>query len=168
MDSSFATATVPRLVLQAESAADLMTPDPVSIRDEASIPEAIAWLTDQGRSAAPVVDETGRPVGVLSQSDLLIHERQLMGRAGAAAGGPADPTLVRDIMTPAVFAVSRHYPADKVVAEFLRLHVHQLFVVDADGLLVGVVGTHDVLARLRPEGETASPGTTQGEEGHES
>ena len=30
-------------------------------------------FTDKGIHAAPVIDEAGRPIGVLSRSDLLIH-----------------------------------------------------------------------------------------------
>ena len=31
---------------------------------------------DRGFSAAPVIDAAGRPVGVLSRTDLLVHERE--------------------------------------------------------------------------------------------
>src|SRR5262249_38997375 len=68
--------TAPRLVLSAETAADLMTPNPVSLRAYATLKEAIVLLTDKGFSAAPVIDEAGRPVGVLSRSDILVHDRE--------------------------------------------------------------------------------------------
>src|SRR5262249_2802727 len=64
------------LALRAETAADLMTPDPVSIGADATIKEAVAFLTDKGFSAAPVIDRAGRPVGVLSRSDVLVHDRE--------------------------------------------------------------------------------------------
>src|SRR5438132_13949757 len=54
------------LRLHAATAADLMMPDPVSIRADASLKEAIALLIDRGFSGAPVIDEAGRPIGVLS------------------------------------------------------------------------------------------------------
>ena len=66
----------PRPTLNAEIAADLMTPNPVSVSDEATIREAVALLTDRGISAAPVIDEAGRPVGVLSRADVLVHDRE--------------------------------------------------------------------------------------------
>jgi CBS domain-containing protein len=66
----------PRLILCAETAADLMVPNPVSIRAGATVKEAAAFLTDKGFSAAPVIDEAGRPVGVLSQSDIVVHDRE--------------------------------------------------------------------------------------------
>src|SRR5262249_57956262 len=68
--------TRPRLTLAADTAADLMTPTPVSIRDVAAVQEAVRLLTDKGISAAPVIDEAGRPVGVLSRADVIVHDRE--------------------------------------------------------------------------------------------
>jgi CBS domain-containing protein len=168
------TATVEKktvvMTLCAETAADLMNPDPVSIRDNATVREAIALLTDKGFSAAPVIDEAGHPVGVLSRSDILVHDRERVEYVGAApefyyaerlstAKGESlargfqvenvDKTLVRDIMTPAVFSVTPTTPANRVVAQLLALNVHRLFVVEPSGVLVGVISTSDVLAKLQ-------------------
>jgi CBS domain-containing protein len=142
------------------TAADLMVPNPVSIRDTATILEAVSLFTQRGLSAAPVSDNAGRPVGVLSQTDLLIHEREQFrapAKAAPSAGPPGqaspesgpDRARVRDIMTPAVFAVPSNYSASQVMDEILRLKVHQLFVVDDSGVLVGVIGVLDVLRRLQ-------------------
>jgi CBS domain-containing protein len=135
-----------RLTLEAEIAGDLMSPNPVSLRDDAGIEEAIAFFTGKGFSAAPVIDEAGHPLGVLSRSDLLVHDREKRKPAAAVA----ESGRVRDLMTPAVFSVTPETPADKVVEELLALDVHRLFVVDAAGVLVGVITTRDVLRRLRP------------------
>jgi CBS domain-containing protein len=55
----------PALVLAARTAEELMVPNPISLRDDATVPEAVALMTDRGFSAAPVIDEAGHPVGVL-------------------------------------------------------------------------------------------------------
>src|ERR1700677_4046957 len=65
-----------RLVLQADTAAELTAGNPSSGCDGASLREALALLIDKGYSAAPVIDEAGRAVGVLSRSDLLVHDRE--------------------------------------------------------------------------------------------
>jgi CBS domain-containing membrane protein len=143
------TQTLPRasrLALDAVRAADLMTPSPMSIRAAATVPEAIAVLTERGFSAAPVIDESGRPVGVLSRTDILVHERERI-RAGRDLS--ANPTQVYDIMTPAVFSVTPPTPAEQVVEQLLTLNVHQLYVVDEEQYLIGVISAHDVLRRLR-------------------
>ncbi len=136
------------LILDAVTAADLMTPNPMSIRAEATVPEAIAWLTEKGFSAAPVIDESGRPIGVVSRADILVHERERL-RAGAYP--IIDGALVRDIMTPAVFSVTPQTPGEQVVEQLLTMNVHQLYVVDEEQFLIGVISAHDVLRRLRGE-----------------
>lgn len=142
------TPTVPRtsrLVLDPVRASDMMTPNPMSLRAEATVPEAIAWLTEKGFSAAPVIDESGRPVGVVSRADILVHERERLRSSLAAT---ENPTTVADIMTPAVFSVSPHRSADLVVEQLLTLNVHQLYVVDESQHLIGVISAHDILRLL--------------------
>jgi len=63
-----------RLTLHAETAAELMTCNPVSLRAQATVAEARELFNVKGISAAPVIDEAGRPVGVLSHSDIIIHD----------------------------------------------------------------------------------------------
>lgn len=158
--------------LWAETAADLMVSNPVSIRDDALLREALVLLTNKAFSAAPVIDRAGRPVGVLSRSDILVHDRENvehvpsrvasfeedeLGRAAAEKMSTGfrvenvDKTRVRDLMTPVVFSVRPDTPAAKVITEMLGLHVHRLFVVDASGVMVGVISALDVLRHLRPE-----------------
>ncbi len=132
----------PPLMLAADTAADLMTPNPVSVRAAATVAEALTLLTERSFSAAPVIDEAGRPVGVLSRTDLLIHRREQTA--------PGDETPVRAVMTPAVFSVAPDTPAGQVLRHLLGMKVHRLFVVDPDGVLVGVLTAVDVLRHLRP------------------
>jgi CBS domain-containing protein len=163
------TATTTRPVLYAETAEDLMRPNPVSIRAHATVREAAALLTDKAISAAPVIDNAGHPVGVLSRTDLVQYEREKAdyvppvpdyyteGDISLATGEvlpagfqveSADRTEVWQIMTPAVFSVPPDAPALTVVREMVQRKVHRLFVVDADGTLVGVISALDVLRNL--------------------
>lgn len=130
------------ITLLADTAADLMTRGPVSLPDAATAADAAAFLTARGFGAGAVIDPAGRPVGVVTKTDLLVHAR------GRAAGLDADPTPVRDVMTPAVFTVAADTPARSVVAQFLSLSVHHLFVADPGGVLVGVISPVDVLKEL--------------------
>jgi CBS domain-containing protein len=159
-----------RLVLAADTAADLMAPNPISISAKSSVKEASLLLTEKGFSAAPVIDDAGRPVGVISKTDIVVHAREkadylaqapeyyqksdLTTAAGEPLGGgfqveSVDATLVRDIMTPAVFSVVPETPAGGVVQQILELKVHRLFVVDRAGVLVGVISALDILRCLR-------------------
>jgi CBS domain-containing protein len=154
------------MTLNACTAADLMTPNPVSIQQDATAREAIAFLVDRNVSGAPVIDAAGRPVGVLTQSDVLVHDRERVEHVEVAeveSGAPlprswwegfqvekVDATPVSDLMTPAVFCVAPDTPAHEVVAQMLGLDVHRLFVVDDQGVLVGVISALDVVRRLAP------------------
>jgi CBS domain-containing protein len=150
---------------EAQRARDLMSPNPVSLRREATVREAVALLTDRGFSAAPVIDEAGRPVGVVSRTDVLVHEREHVRHARlddvadweGYPGGVGhesfsvevvDPTRVEEIMTPVVFTVGLDTPARAVVRQMLGLKVHQLFVVDDGEVLVGVISALDVLRHV--------------------
>jgi CBS domain-containing protein len=156
----------PQMALGARTAADLMTPNPVSIRHSASVSEAATFLAARGIRAAPVIDEAGRPVGVVSSTDILIHkgqgavylvgspeyherlERPVFFKDGSPDEASYLPT-VSDVMTPAVFCVRPETPAAKVVEKMLALKVRRLFVVDGDGVLTGVISAFDVLRKLR-------------------
>jgi CBS domain-containing protein len=133
-----------RLTLNGRTAADLMTASPISVRDNAPVADAVALLTRKGFHAAPVIDQSGRPVGVLSYTDILVHERARSeaGRAGF------DEARARDLMTPAVFSVPLDAPLSRVVGDMVALNVHQIYVVVAANVLVGVVTALDVLRRL--------------------
>jgi CBS domain-containing protein len=150
MKNALQTEAGPRLCLWADSAEELMMPNPVSIRGDATIPEALTLLTDRGYSAAPVIDDAGRPTGVLSRADILVHEREQLGGKSSAPAAEQASTRVRDLMTPVVFSVAPETPAAKVIQEMLSLKVHRLFVVDKDGVLTGVISAVDVLRHLRP------------------
>jgi CBS domain-containing protein len=175
MNSSLQTETRGPLSLYAQTAADLMTPNPISVRASATIPEAIQLLTDKGYSAAPVIDKAGRPIGVLSRADILVHDREkaeylpavpeyyeqmdLGSRHGGTAReryqpacadqARADQARVCDCMTPVVFSVKPETPARTVVRQMRELKVHRLFVVDDEGTLIGVISALDVLRHLR-------------------
>jgi CBS domain-containing protein len=136
--------------LHAGTAGDLMKSNPVSIHESASVHEALVLFTKKGFSAAPVIDNAGRPVGVVSLSDIVTHDRtKLEWGADTAQASRKETTRINELMTPAVFSVSPGTSAGKVIEEMLALKVHRLFVVDAEGVLVGVISALDVLRHLR-------------------
>lgn len=139
------------LTLGKKTAAELMTANPVSIRHDATILEAVDLFTRRGISAAPVIDEAGRPLGVLSRTDILIHNREFVGAFAPSEYAGTTSSQVRDLMTPVVFCVSPQAPVSRVVHEMVSLKVHHLFVVEENGTLVGVISVLDVLRGLVPK-----------------
>lgn len=134
------TAASLRLDLDSQTARDLMSPDPMFLRGDATDEEAIRVLADRGITAAVVIDAAGRPLGVVTATDVLIHQREKL----AKSPGP-EPILVRDIMTPAVFSVRLDTPAPQLIEQMVALNVHRLFVVDETDVVVGVVSALGVL-----------------------
>ena len=158
------------LILHASIAADVMTANPLSIRDQATVHEAVVFLTDRRISAAPVINEAGRPVGVISEADILRYEREhvehlhtvpdyyLHSELTLPSGERlpkefeievSDETPVADIMTPVIFSVTPDTLIADVVDQLVTRRIHRLFVVDGDGSLIGVITTNDLLRRLR-------------------
>jgi CBS domain-containing protein len=158
-----------RLVLTLQTAEELMTQCPVTVQSNATLRDAIAVMVDRGVSALPVVDEEGKPVGVLSQTDVVIHDRNKHAQANPEyytttnllSGGTRllarfsvdsqDTTRVQEIMTPTVFGVRPDDPVTRVVGDMVAFKIHRLFVIDAQGALLGVISAFDVLRKLRAD-----------------
>lgn len=150
------------------TAHDVMKHSPISILENTSLNEAAAFLVDHGFTAAPVINEKGHAIGVLSVTDLLRYERAKnpvkprpvfyeTGNLDLPQDEPltfklehADPTKVREVMSHAVYAVQPEAPLADVIEIMLQKKVHRLFVTDKGGTLVGVISTFDLLKKLAP------------------
>ena len=115
-------------------------------------------LTTARVSGAPVVDETGRCVGVLSTTDFLKLARLERRPGPFAPQVECDwqvPDLdevpddgVRTLMTPDPVTVSRQTLLGDLARRMLDAHIHRVIVDDGKGRPIGVVSTTDVLAAV--------------------
>ncbi len=106
-----------RLTLEAVRAADLMADAiPCPIPPTATVAEATALLSDRGISATP--SSTPAAVGVVSKTDILIHDRELV-RGGARR----TPCRRGNYDASRVLHLSADIPAAKVVEQMLQLNV---------------------------------------------
>ena len=112
-----------RLMLDADTAEDLMGQGPISIRQNATLRAAVTLLTDKQVSAAPVIDDGGRPIGVISRTDIIRQVRRTadgdFDENADLPGDTTDKTLVRDMMTPAVLSVAPTASVIEVVSMML-------------------------------------------------
>lgn len=123
-----------------KTAESIMTRNPVSLNEDLPLREAARVLAERGFSGMPVVNEAGRPVGVLTRADIVRYE--------AARRADAPEPAVRAIMTPTVHAMPADARPIRVVREMLNRGVHRMFIVDRGGVLIGVVSAIDVLRHL--------------------
>ncbi|MFE0642709.1 CBS domain-containing protein [Streptomyces sp. NPDC058877] len=116
------------------SVADLMTPTAVAVQRGTSFKEIARLLDEYGVTAVPVVDEEDRPVGVVSEADLL-RRHTTKGGASTAEGMMSSPVVTARPSWTAIEA-----------ARLMERHrVKRLPVVDAEGRLIGVLSRSDLL-----------------------
>ncbi|GHA93810.1 CBS domain-containing protein [Streptomyces termitum] len=116
------------------SVADLMTPTAVSVQRGTSFKEIARLLDEYGITAVPVVDEENRPVGVVSEADLL--------RRHTAKDGPS---TAEAMMSSPVRTARPSWTAVEAARMMERHRVKRLPVVDAEGRLIGVLSRSDLL-----------------------
>lgn len=148
--------TAATMTLTASTARGLMTSNPISIDAHATLKDAAAFLTKRSISAAPVINDAGKPVGVLSRTDIVrfssgdLEAPQMLGDFINEAKAQHDSTrpnsvTVDQVMTPFVVSVSLDASLAEVCEKMVERKVHRLFVIDHDGVLVGVISALDVL-----------------------
>jgi CBS domain-containing protein len=122
---------------------DLMTLDPVTIRMDATLEDAEAVLRDFRITGLPVVDEQGRLVGVISQTDLLYLAlptvRQLIRHHESGI-------RIGEVMSVPAVTVDVGATLGEAARMMHRNHLHRLVVVDAEGRPVGVLSSMDYVA----------------------
>lgn len=140
---------------QYESSVELYMSQPVhAVESSSPLSDAYKKLRAHRVSSLAVVD-SGKPVGVLSRTDLLRVGRLESGRSPKSALLILPDKRVRDAMTHAIVTV----PPDASIKEAARRMVadglHRVFVVDK-GRLVGVLSTKDVMLAVS-EAKDARP-----------
>ncbi len=146
-------------------ARDIMNKDVLQARDTMTVGELAAFLTDNEISGAPVTDETGRLVGVVSLSDVARVAVQVGGVAPDRSGpdfylwgwedayNPEDLQRLRikgegmqvaEFMTRSVHSVGEEATLPEMASAMVKGHVHRLMVTQS-GKVVGIVSTMDLL-----------------------
>jgi CBS domain-containing protein len=132
--------------------AEVMTTQVLTVRPETTLKEVAGLLGSRGISGAPVVDEAGHVVGVVSEADILAKERRprrasrldrLFAR-GTVDRKAAARTAGEAMTAPAV-TIGADRRVDAAAAMMLDRSVNRLPVIDREGLLVGIVTRADLV-----------------------
>ncbi|MBI4784384.1 MAG: CBS domain-containing protein [Oscillatoriophycideae cyanobacterium NC_groundwater_1537_Pr4_S-0.65um_50_18] len=145
--------------------ADIMTANPIVVQPETPLSQAIQILAERRISGLPVVDPSGKLIGVISETDLMWqetgvkspafitildsviflenpakHEQELHKALGQTVG---------EVMTKKAIAT---VTADRPLREAAQLmhdrNVHRLPVVDADDQVVGILTRGDIIRHM--------------------
>lgn len=142
---------------------DIMTTGLITLSPEMEISMAAKVLLDNRINGAPVLDNDGRLVGILCQSDLIVQQKKLpLPTLFTFLDGFIQLTSTRQMekqvrkiaalkvseaMTPGPVTVKPDTGIEAVAALMVDSSFHTLPVVDK-GRLVGIVGKADVLRTL--------------------
>ncbi|MEU9073771.1 CBS domain-containing protein [Kitasatospora sp. NPDC004745] len=129
-----------------------MTSPVVRVAPETGFREIVALLTDYDITGVPVVDAEGRPLGVVSEADLLrtLAAQEdpgalLPAPEAAPPPGPGGAVTAADLMTGQPVCTT---PGTSVVAAARLMSRHglkRLPVLDEEGRVIGMVSRGDLL-----------------------
>ncbi|MFD0274251.1 CBS domain-containing protein [Kitasatospora sp. NPDC127111] len=144
--------------MQHRTVQDVMTRDVVTARREASVKEVAELLDRHGVTALPIVDDSGRPIGLVSEGDLVRKEagqpegRYRPPRMGLGDRLRADAETAEGMMSSPVVTAHPDWSIVRAARVMDARKVKRLPVVDGTGRLVGIVSRRDLLRLfLRPD-----------------
>lgn len=151
-----------------KTVADVMTRDPITAKPETPLNEVIKTLAEQRISGLPVVDEAGKLVGVISETDLMWresgatpppyimlldsviylenpnrYERELHKALGAT---------VKEVMTDHhVVTIAPDKPLRDAAQLMHERKVHRLPVLNTEGRVIGILTRGDIVRAMAAE-----------------
>jgi CBS domain-containing protein len=139
---------------------DVMTRNPESVACDRPLIDAARLLLSSIFTGLPVVDEKGRPKGVITQGD-LIRKGGLPLRPGLISESDPglredllkilDGKIAQEVMTEPAITIREDRPLSEAVDRMLAQHVKRLPVVDGSGRLTGIVSRIDIFRTVMRE-----------------
>ncbi|MCP3138201.1 CBS domain-containing protein [Pyxidicoccus xibeiensis] len=126
---------------------EVMTRNVVTVPYDMPLQAVADVLLDCGISGAPVVDDTGRVLGLVSKTDLVRWQMD-----GGDGEDPSDAdseqdveaaTTAADVMTKGIVVVQAGSSLPEAAGVMARASVHRAPVVDSAGMVVGLVTSMD-------------------------
>lgn len=145
-------------------AKDIMTADPVCVGPATRIRELARVFEQHEISGAPVVDQQGRVVGVVSKTDLIRRCSEgtdevppaflceILAEQGdedqSSQVIPEPLICVEDFMTEDPLMVTPNMSVAAVARLMFERHIHRVIVADEKEFPVGIITTMDMMGAL--------------------
>lgn len=151
----------------AKTVAEVMTRDPIVVQPQTPIKEVIKIIAEQSISGLPVVNEAGKLVGVISETDLLWQEtgveppvyimfldsviylenparydQELHKALGQTAG---------EVMTGHPMSIKPDQPLRKAAKLMQDKSIHHLPVTDEAEQVIGILSSGDIVRAMAAE-----------------
>jgi CBS domain-containing protein len=142
--------------------AEIMSQPVVTIRENASLEDAARLMLDKNIGCLPVVDESGKLRGIVTESNFTAKEKgvpfstfrapQLLGQWMSDKNveqiyDAARRIAIKEIMTAPVIFLQEDDRINKAVELMLKHNINRLPVLRGD-VPVGIVARHDLLRLL--------------------
>jgi CBS domain-containing protein len=147
-----------------KTVADIMTHNPIVVKAETPLKEAIQILAERRISGLPVVDEKGKLIGIISETDLMwqetgvtppayimfldsviylqnpaTYERDLHKALGQTVG---------EVMSTNPITISPDKPVKEAARIMHDRNVHRLPVLDSAGQVIGILTRGDIIRAM--------------------
>ncbi|WP_224281967.1 CBS domain-containing protein [Streptomyces sp. LS1784] len=139
--------------MQHRSVNDVMTHEVVTARPDTPFKEVAALFHRNDVTAIPVIDDQGRPLGMVSEADLIRKEAVLPDPEGRYPGrrldakdrARAEAETAGGLMTSPAVTARPGWSVPEAARAMDKHKVKRLPVVDEAGRLVGIVSRRDLL-----------------------
>lgn len=126
-----------------------MTPRPITLKPTDSLARAIDVMKEKKIRRIPIVSETGKLVGIVSDRDLKdVSPSRATTLDIWELHYVLDKLTLRDVMSKSPWTVSPEMPIEKAALLMLEKRVEGMPVVDAKGALVGILTEGDIFRAL--------------------
>jgi CBS domain-containing protein len=138
---------------------EIMTAPVVTVKAEQTLEEAAQLMLDKHVGGIPVVDDEGKVIGMVTESDYSAKEHAIpfsriyapqlfgewMSKEGIEKAYEAARNITVDkIMTSPVITISPEDTLAEAVRKMLERRIHRVVAAE-DGVPVGIVSRHDLL-----------------------
>ena len=121
---------------------EVMTQNPISVRQDVSIDVAIDLIVEKNISGVPIVDESDSLVGLITEYDVL----QFYGKTHDDHA--SSYLACREVMITAVRTIQQDASLDVAAKIFQAASLRRLLVVDGNHF-VGILSRRDIVRSIR-------------------